>query len=141
MKVWLMKLPNGDLRPLDEFGVKRISTGEAIEFDYKIPRNVKFHRKFFAFMNAVYGIEKIEEEFSSMNHLRKALAIAVGHFEILKGMDGQAYVVPLSISFKDMDDAAFDQFYAKVMSEILKRLPLYCEDDIHALENEVMSFA
>jgi len=141
VKVWLVKLPNSDLRALEDGKLRRIAQGEAIEFEYKIPRNLKFHRKFFAFMNAVYGIEKIEEEFSSINHLRKALAIAVGHFEILKGMDGQAYVVPLSISFKGMDDAAFDEFYAKVMVEVLKRLPLYCESDILALENEVMSFA
>ena len=141
MKVWLVKLPNGDLRALEDGKIKRIAVGEALEFDYKVPRNIKFHRKFFAFLNAIYGIEAIENEFSSIEHLRYALTMDAGYFEHVKGMNGQVYMKPRSISFAKMDDAEFDQFYAAVMKIVLDRLPGYVEGDILGLENEIMGFA
>lgn len=141
MKGWFFKLPNGDLRALEDGLLRRLIIGEAYEFEFKIPRNIKFHRKFFAFLTAVHSIEQIEQSFSSIEHLRKALTIDVGHYEIIAGMDGAWYKIPKSINFASMDDAIFDQFYAKVMRIILDRLPEYVEGDIHALENEVMSFA
>ncbi len=141
MKVWLVKLPNGDMRPLDENGVKRISVGEALEFDYKVPRNYKFLQKFFVFMKAVYDIEAIQEQFPSVEHLRYALTMDAGYFETVTGMNGQIYLKPKSISFSKMDEAEFDQFYAKVMEIVLKRLPTYVKEDIFEMENHIMSFA
>ncbi len=141
MKGWFFKLPTGDLRPLEDDTIRRLVIGEAYEFEFKIPRNIKFHRKFFAFLTAVYGIEQIQSSFSSIEHLRKALTIDIGHYEIIIGMNGEEYKIPKSISFAKMDEASFDQFYAKVMQIILDRLPDYVEGDILALQNEVMSFA
>jgi len=141
MKIWLMKLPNGDLRSLDEVGIRKIAVGEAIEFDYKIPRNYKFLQKFFVFLKAVYDIEAIQEQFSSVEHLRYALTMDAGYFESVAGMNGQIYLKPRSISFAKMDEAEFDQFYAKVMEIVLKRLPTYVKEDIFEMENHIMSFA
>lgn len=141
MKAWFFKLPNGDLREVLDGSLKSLAVGEAYEFEFKKPRNIKFHRKFFAFLTAVYGIEQIQLSFSSVEHLRKALTIDVGHYEIFIGMDGKEYKIPKSINFAKMDEARFDLFYADIMKIILERLPEYVEGDIFALENEIMSFA
>ncbi len=141
MKDWFFKLPNGDLRPVQDGVLKRLAVGEAYEFEFKIPRNIKFHRKFFAFLASVYGIEEIQLSFSSIKHLRGALTIDAGHYETIVGMDGKEYKIPKSISFANMEEADFDQFYSRVMQVILDRLPEYVEGDIHALENEIMSYA
>lgn len=141
MKVWLVKLPTGDLRPLEEDKIKRIAEGEAVEFEYKLSRNYKFLQKFFVFLKAVYDIEAIQEQFDSVEHLRYALTMDAGYFEQVLGMNGQVYLKPKSISFAKMDEAEFDQFYAKVMAIVLKRLPTYVKDDIFEMENHIMSFA
>ncbi len=141
MKVWLVKLANDDFRPLEAEKVKRIAMGEAIEFDYKLTRNYKFLQKFFVFLKAVYDIETIQEQFSSVEHLRYALTMDAGYFETVTGLNGQVYFKPKSISFAKMEEADFDQFYAKVMEIVLKRLPNYVKDDILKMENHIMSFA
>ena len=141
MKVWLVKLPNGDLRPLEADKIRRIARGEAIEFEYKLSRNYKFLQKFFVFLTAVYDIEAIQEQFDSVEHLRYALTMDAGYFETVTGMNGQIYLKPKSISFAKMDEADFDQFYAKVMQIVLKRLPTYVKEDIFEMENHIMSFA
>ncbi|MFV2058049.1 MAG: DUF1367 family protein [Thiohalomonadales bacterium] len=141
MKVWLVKLPNGDLRPLESNDIRRIGQGEAVEFEYKLGRNYKFLQKFFVFLKAVYDIEAIQKQFDSVEHLRYALTMDSGYFEQVLGMDGQVYLKPKSISFSKMDESEFDQFYAKVMEIVLKRLPDYVEGDIFEMENHIMSFA
>jgi len=141
MKVWLVKLPTGDLRPLDANHIRRLGVGEAVEFDYKLSRNYKFLQKFFVFLKAVYDIEAIQEQFSSVEHLRYALTMDAGYFETVTGLSGQVYLKPKSISFAKMDEADFDQFYAKVMELVLKRLPDYVKEDIFEMENHIMSFA
>jgi len=141
MKVWLVKLPSGDLRALEDNSLKRLSVGEALEFEYKLTRNYKFLQKFFVFLKAVYDIETIQAEFSSVEHLRAALTIQAGYFEYVKGFGGALFVMPKSISFKNMDEASFDQFYARIMQTVLDRLPNYVEENIHEMENHIMSFA
>ncbi len=141
MKVWLVKLPTGDLRPLEAEKIKRMAVGEALEFDFKIARNYKFLQKFFVFLKAVYDIEAIQEQFTSVEHLRYALTMDAGYFETVTGMNGQIYLKPKSISFAKMDEAEFDQFYAKVMEIVLMRLPAYVKEDIFEMENHIMSFA
>jgi len=141
VKVWLVKLPTGDLRPLEANHIGRIATGEALEFEYKLARNYKFLQKFFVFLKAVYDIEAIQEQYSSVEHLRYALTMDAGYFETVTGLGGQVYLKPKSISFAKMDEAEFDQFYAKVMQIVLKRLPDYVDKDIFEMENHIMSFA
>jgi len=141
MKSWFVKLPNGDLRALDDGSLKRLAVGEALEFEYKLSRNYKFLQKFFVFLKAVYDIEAIQQEFSSPEHLRAALTIQAGYFEIVIGFDNKPFVIPKSISFAKMDEAEFDQFYAKIMKVVLDRLPDYVEKNIHEMENHIMSFA
>ncbi len=141
MKLWLVKLPNGDLRPLDALKIRRIGTGEALEFEYKMSRNYKFLQKFFVFLTAVYEIEAIQDEFSSIEHLRAALTFDAGYFEYVKSLDGHVFAQPRSISFAKMCEADFDQFYAKVMEIVLGRLPNYVKQDLEEMQNHIMSFA
>lgn len=141
MKAWFLKLPSGDLRPLEDNSLKRMAVGEALEFEFKKNRNYKFLQKFFVFLKAVYSIEEIEKQFSSVEHLRYALTMDAGYFEEVKSFSGEIYLKRKSISYASMDESAFDQFYAQVMALVLKRLPQYCEKDIHRLENMIMSFA
>lgn len=140
MKVWLGKLPNGDLRPLEPEKVRRLAIGEAVEFEFKLYRNIKFLRKFFALLKAVYEIEAIEQAFQSPEHLRYVLTIEAGYSEMVTSITGKVYLKAKSISFANMDDAEFDSLYAKVLDIVLDWLPNYVQDDLEEMQRRVLTF-
>lgn len=140
MKAWFFKLPTGDLRPLDSDSLKSMAAGEAYEFEFRKKRNYKFLQKFMLFLKAVYDIETIQEQFSSVEHLRYALTMDVGHFEEVQGLTGEIYLKRKSISFAHMEEADFNKFYSKVMQLVLDQLPQYCAADINNMMNKLMKF-
>jgi len=140
MKLWLKKLPCGDLRPVDANDIKRLKTESLYIFEYKIPRNLKFHRKFFAFLKAVYSIEAIQNDFSSIEHLRYVLTIDAGYFESVTGLTGEVYLKPKSIAFANMDDSSFGKLYSRILKIVLDRLPQYTKEDIQNMERKILNF-
>jgi len=140
MKLWLAKLPNGDLRPLHSNDIRMLKTNNIYQFNFKLQRNLKFHRKFFAFLKAAYSIESIQEMFSSIEHLRYALIMDAGYFDEVIGFDGTIFLKAKSISFASMDETVFSQLYNRVLNIVLKQLPSYTKKDIQKLESEVIKF-
>lgn len=140
MKLWIAKLPNGDLRPLHSNDIKHLRAGSLYQFELKLPRNLKFHRKFFAFLKAVYSIEAIQTDYSSIEHLRYALTMDAGYFYQVQGLNGEIYLKAKSISFAEMEDGDFSQLYNRVLNIVLQRLPAYTKEDIQKLEQEILKF-
>ena len=140
MKLWLGKLPNGDLRALEPDKLKRLEIGECYEFEFKILRDLKQHRKFFAFLTALHSIESIQDKYYTIEHLRYVLTIASGFFEEVIGLNGEVYIKAKSIAFKNMDDAEHAELFTNMLNLMLKTLPSHTAEDIQNLENSVLKF-
>jgi len=90
------------------------------------PRNIKFHRKFFALLTVALDMQ---DQFQTMDTFLDAIKICAGEFEahqirlpkIEEELDGQRFVVlkPKSISFAKMDQTAFDAFYSRVIDALI----------------------
>jgi hypothetical protein len=74
------------------------------------PRNVEHHRKLFAILNCV--VEN-SETYRDVEELLTIVKIATGLTTAVKGMDGQIYRIPKSISFASMPQDTFERFFKR----------------------------
>jgi hypothetical protein len=92
--------------------------------EIKKPRNLQFHRKYFALLNTVFEMQDIYLDFYDFFADMK---IKIGLYEV-KAMYvediGEVFLhVPKSISFAKMDDTAFERVYSKTID---KAIEFYC---------------
>ena len=112
----------GALRPVDAAGesvLAEIAAGEIVRAVISRPRNVQHHRKFFALIKAIFPHQEL---YPTEATLLAAIKVALGYGETVKLPDGRAIIIPKSISFAKMDQAAFTQFYDRAVSLILTRI-------------------
>ena len=109
---------------------KKIKPNEIYEFEYKKPRNIKFHRKFFSLINLCYSNQDI---FNNIEHLRKELIICAGHYDLVFDLDtGIQKKEAQSISFASMDEITFEKIYSDVLNVICEK---FLFDKQEVLEN------
>lgn len=138
----LRKRLGGALEPIDDEGrevLSKIAAGDLVKADIKRPRNIHFHRKFFAMLKLVLDNQ---EAYKSTDDLLDVCKLRIGHVRVIQTKHGEVRV-PASISFASMDESEFSQFYDKavnwVCSEVipgLKRAELNAET-----EEELRAFA
>lgn len=120
---------------------KQLKLGSDVQVRVVMPRNIKFHRKFFALLNLT--LDNLPEVLQNKLHiyniesLLAAIKIDLGYFNTVN-VTGR-YVVKLrSISFAKMDEAAFEKFYDIAVTNILNN---YLKGtDRNQLLQEVQSF-
>lgn len=112
--------------------IKKMTTGEMYEFEFKKPRNIKFHRKFFALLNLTYENQQI---YNDITRMRKELTKAVGYYESFLNHKGVLVYEAKSISFASMDEIEFSQFYNKFLDVIIKIFKFDKETIEENLEN------
>ena len=120
MKIALIKQLNNTFKiayDSDWEKAKKIKPNECYEFEYKKPRNYKFHKKVFALFNLVY---QNQEHYNNIDHLRKDLTIASGYYERRKNFQGDEALEARSISFASMDEAEFGEYYSAIVDTIVK---------------------
>lgn len=118
MKIPLVKTLNGSLKPANDYGyeqLKKIKAGAEVECEIRMPRNYRFHKKFFALVKTVFDNQ---ERYNNMEHLRKDLIIASGFYEVRYNLDGVEIYEAESISFASMDEAKFSELYNAVVNTI-----------------------
>ncbi len=111
--------------------MRSIRLGECVSVEVKRPRNIQHHRLFFALLNLVF---ENQEHFKTVDELRFALCIAIGHADPVVTRSG-THMKPRSISFGKMDQAEFNTFFDRavnfICTEVLPGM------DSEALRNEV----
>lgn len=130
MKVTLIKTLNGSLKPAydsDYENVKKIKVGEPYEFEFRKPRNYKFHKKFFALINMVFDNQ---ERYTSADHLRKDLLIDAGYYDTRYNLHGVEIQEAKSISFANVDEIEFNEIYSRVIDSIVRNFHFDREDII-----------
>lgn len=127
----------GALRPLDEAGeqtLRAFTEGEVVSIDMPAkPRNVRFHRLYFALLNLVW---QNTEQFKTVEHLLTVVKIGIGHADMVQTQTGAEYWHPRSISFAKMDEVAFREFWDKSVDFIIANILPVGKSE---LENEVFA--
>ena len=114
----LKKTPSG-LIPVGDESVKafnKIKVDNDIFTEWKPRRNMKFHKKYFALLNAVIHNQ---EHYKTVNNLHESIKFKSGYFETIIPLNGQPFLITKSIAFHSMDAEAFENFYSVALDECL----------------------
>ena len=134
MKIYVQNTLHG-LVPLYDADLdekRKLKLGETYEVEIKRPRNVKFHRKFFALINE--GWSNTETDMP-VDVYRKWVTMRAGYYTIYHTPKGQLYE-PVSISFSNMDEDAFQEVYSRVLDVIIDDLGVTADE----MNQQIMSF-
>jgi len=127
MKITLIKTLNGFKIAYnsDYEEAKKIPLNKPIEYEYKNKRNYEFHKKYFALLNMVF---ENQEQYSNIDHLRRYLTIDAGFYDVTTNLQGIETKEPKSISFTNMDETEFNEYYNRVIDVIVKWLGIEKQD-------------
>lgn len=120
--------------------------GDTHDFKASKPRNVKFHRKYFALLDFAFEhwepgelkgreIKNIKPE-KNRDRFRADLTILTGHYKQVIRVGGELLIEPKSISFAKMNDEQFEELYSNTINAILKRI--LTNYDREQLDNVIM---
>ena len=134
MEVYLKKTMSGyvPMYDSDYEACKKHKIGAEVKAKLTVPRNLQFHKKFFALIDLCY---KNQDEYESSDVLRKILTMKAGFYEEVKTDQGVLFW-PLSISFASMDNVEFDDLYSKVVDQVIKMIGVTSEE----IERELINF-
>lgn len=111
---------------------QRHKPGQVVVADVVVPRNSKFHRKYFALLKL--GFEYWEPEHGqartykghviekNFERFRGDVAILAGFYEATWNINGDLRLEPKSISFVKMEEDEFEQLYNKTIQVLLDKV-------------------
>lgn len=111
--------------------LKKVKANDIVSCTIKKPRNILFHRKFFALLNLVFQNQEI---YQHLEDLRHDLTIEAGFFESRPNLYGEEIKKPKSISFAAMDEYEFNDFYSAVLDTIVRCFHFDRQDIIENVE-------
>lgn len=121
MRVLLIKHFNS-LRPVDQAGEEAFSRyghGDVVSVEIKKPRNLAFHRLYWALLTIVH--DNLDgDRYPTVEDLHAAIKIAVGLRTQIELPDGTIGFIPGSIAFHKMDDLEFGKFFNRVCDLVAK---------------------
>ena len=129
----LAKKKDGYLVPLypsDDEKKKKLKEDHIYEVDVKNPRNVGFHRKFFALLNLAHQNTSLDMPFEAY---RKYVIMKAGYFNVYHTPKGAFYDAE-SISFGNMDQDTFETLYSRVLDVVISDLGVTQEEIMQNLE-------
>jgi hypothetical protein len=112
--------PTGKIMPLydsDYETFKKVKRNKEVMVDITQPRNIKFHRKFFALINMVFENQDI---YTDINNLRYDLTMEAGFFNEHVDFNGEIKRTAQSISFSKMDEQSFSLLYGKFIDTVIR---------------------
>lgn len=126
LELWMERQLKGVkpcLVPYDDAAVealRKLQISNLVLVEIRRPRNITFHRKFFAMLQIVFSASG---DWTSLEDLLDDLKFHMGHVDrkqIIDKKTGETfeYVKPKSISFSSMDETVFELFYERAMREL-----------------------
>jgi hypothetical protein len=133
MKLFARNTINGlvPLYPSDFDQKRKLKLGADYEVEIKNPRNIGFHRKFFALLNVGHENTGLDMPFETY---RRYLTIKAGFFNAYQTPKGIFYEA-MSISFASMEQDQFEEVYSRIMDEVVRDIGVSSEDINKQLEN------
>ena len=128
-----------------------LEDGEFAEIEFVVPRNPKFHRKFFGLLNFAFDAwepDRVRKSYKgrpvakNFDQFREDVLILSGYSEQTFDLKGNMKLKAKSISFAKMDDAEFEQVYSAVVDVILADvLKTYANrEELEEVVQRVMGF-
>lgn len=111
---------------------KRLKVGQTYVADVKVARNVGFHRKYWALLNAAWSLlpERTSNGFRSLEGFRSYVIVAAGFYELYFNPRLKEFVeVPRSISFEKMDEVEFSELYDRSKDVIWSIIGRYVSEE------------
>jgi hypothetical protein len=127
----------------------KVKPGTRIVANVKVPRNGRFHRKFFAMLHIAYenwDKPNVATPFGaatcSAEAFRSDVTIMAGFHELRVNTRGEWRLKAKSIAWANMDEIEFDRLYSAVLDVILaKFLTNWTGDDMNkAVEAFIVGF-
>ena len=134
MELYLVKTLGGAFKPShnsDYEKFKKLKINHLYQCKVTQPRNVKFHRKYFALINLVY---QNQERYDNSDDLRHDLTIASGYFRLSVDLKGNEVKKAKSISFAKMTEYEFGELYSATLDAIVKYFGFDKESMIEEIE-------
>ena len=142
MKLFVYK-QSGKLTPCtsdDKEKMGKLPKGEPFEIKYVEIRNVRHHRKYFAFIKTVYDNlpEKFDRHWPDVDSFRRTMQMYAGYYDETISLKGETHLQPKSIAFDKLDEMAFSELHTKVKTVLGKHiLP---DMDMEVVEREIEQF-
>jgi len=125
--------------------------GEMVQVEFIVPRNPKFHRKFFALLQVGYDAwepgrkhktHKGMPVAKNFEQFREDITILAGFYEQTFDLQGRMTLRAKSISFANMEDPEFEQLYSAVADVLLQHiLTKYAgREELDNVVNQVLGF-
>ena len=131
---------NGGIFPADRVNAElfdEISNGE-YQIELTRPRNIKFHRKYFALLNYLFDLfspaidvdanYKFGTPEKNFDTFRRDMAIVCGYHDAVINLKGEYRIIAKSISFASMDDIEFERLYSRTIDYALSSDMFVCND-------------
>ena len=143
MKFYARKTSHISIEPAggtDHEAFQKWKIGQVKLIEAKELRNYENHKRFFALLQALMEVEKIQEKYKVLENLRFALIVGAGYFTWVPDLDGKLIPRPDSISFEKMNEEDFQLLFSKCIDVALFVLPEYCKNDLDAMVDSVLRF-
>lgn len=124
----------------DKDKIGKLPKAEPFQIKYVEVRNVRHHRKYFAFIKAVYENlpEKFDRNWPDVDSFRRSMQMYAGYYDETISLKGETHLQPKSIAFDKLDETAFSELHSKVKNVLGKHiLP---EMDMEVFEREIEQF-
>jgi hypothetical protein len=120
------------LYPSDFDEKRKLKLGQDYQVEVTNPRNVGFHRKFFAMLNVGHENTSLDMPFETY---RKYMTVKAGFFTAYQTPKG-IYYDPDSISFSSMSQDEFEEVYSRVLDKVIEDIGIDKED----IEKQLINF-
>ena len=111
----------------------KFKIGETYEIEVKKPRNIKYHKKYFALLNLVY---ENQEYFTDFESFREYIIVKSGYYIKTITAKGEFYKAK-SISFASMDNVEFEKLFDSTLDVVIAEfIPLSKEE----IKQEIANF-
>lgn len=111
------------LSPADDHARKvlgKIALGATVGVEYRQPRNGPMHKRYWALMQMILNNS---EQYGSVEQVSDHVKCLSGHCTVVCSQKtGEALLVPKSISFSNMDQAEFEDFWDRVVKVIVEHI-------------------
>ena len=130
----ICKVLPGGLRCVNDAESTKLENliGKEVQVTVKQPRNLKFHRKFFAMLNMAQSMADVTINPEQWRHL----VLAGAGYCTFHKIGDKMVAIPVSISFSSMDEVEFSQLY----SDCLDFICLNYVDDTPESLNAMLQF-
>jgi hypothetical protein len=128
--------------------MEKIKPNAVVKAEITQPRNLAFHRKFFALIDVAFEAwdcpvteYKGQAIAKNRDRFRKDLTILAGFGYPVCNVKGDVRYEATSISFARMDEIEFEALYSRVVDVILTRvLTHYTRADLDNVVNQILGF-